>query len=258
MARSPTPRESRAAASVPTATVARKASQRRRASGAAEAQQRRRDRHRRQARRATTRSMWREIFSQAPASRAMWACCADSLSDKDEHNTSNTLLLLFAEAFVAPALLSDLREVDELMVALSCRFTLDMFTIAQQDLNMMYAHQQTRKHEHTHEHKLHISINRSRNTHEQDKLHININIMIISKTGLDLNPFILVMILDVPLVLRHGVAWGSRRQHGWTCIFFAFLTLPLGLLKVALAMNDPRSLAAKDDSVALLSAFTGT
>ena len=45
VARSPTPRESRAAASAPTATVPRKASQRRRASGAAEAQQRRRDKH---------------------------------------------------------------------------------------------------------------------------------------------------------------------------------------------------------------------
>ena len=51
----------------------------------------------------------------------------------DEHNTGNTLLLLFADAFVAPALLADLSEVDELMVALSCRFALDIFTIAQQD-----------------------------------------------------------------------------------------------------------------------------
>ena len=59
VAPSPTPRESRAAASAPTATVARKASQRRRASGAAEARQRRRDKHRRTARRATKRSMWR-------------------------------------------------------------------------------------------------------------------------------------------------------------------------------------------------------
>ena len=63
----------------------------------------------------------------------MWACCADSSSDDDEHNTRNTSLLLFADAFVAPALLADLREVDELMVALSCRFSLDIFTIAQQD-----------------------------------------------------------------------------------------------------------------------------
>ena len=63
----------------------------------------------------------------------MWACCADSSSDDDEHNTSNTLLLLFADAFVAPALLANLSEVDELMVALSCRFALDIFTIAQVD-----------------------------------------------------------------------------------------------------------------------------
>ena len=63
----------------------------------------------------------------------MWACCADSSSDDDEHNTSNILLLLFADALVAPALLADLRELDELMVALSCRFALDTFTTAQQD-----------------------------------------------------------------------------------------------------------------------------
>ena len=58
-----TPVESRstAGASVPTATVARKTSQRRRASGSAGARQRRRDKHRRRARRATKRSMWREI-----------------------------------------------------------------------------------------------------------------------------------------------------------------------------------------------------
>ena len=60
----------------------------------------------------------------------MWACCADSSSDDDDHNTSNTLLLLFADAFVAPGLLADLSEVDELTVALSCRFALDILTIA--------------------------------------------------------------------------------------------------------------------------------
>ena len=58
---SPTPRETCAAASAPAAAVARKASQRRHASGAAEGRQRRRDKHRRQARPATKRSMWREI-----------------------------------------------------------------------------------------------------------------------------------------------------------------------------------------------------
>ena len=63
----------------------------------------------------------------------MWVCCADSSSDDDEHNTCNTLLLLFADALVALALLADLSEVDELMVTLSCRFALDVFTIAQQD-----------------------------------------------------------------------------------------------------------------------------
>ena len=68
-----------------------------------------------------------------PRPRAMWACCADSSSDDDDHSTSNTLLLLFADAFVAPALLVDFSEVDELTVALSCHFALDIFTIAQQD-----------------------------------------------------------------------------------------------------------------------------
>ena len=95
-------------------------------SGAADARQRRRDKHRRRARRVTKRSMWREIQFQALAPRAMWTCCADSSSD--EHNTCNTLLLLFADALVAPALLADLSEVDQLMVALYCRFAL-----AQQD-----------------------------------------------------------------------------------------------------------------------------
>ena len=58
----------------------------------------------------------------------MWACCADSSSNDDDHNTSNTLL--FADAFVAPTLLADISEVDEVILALSCRFALDMFTIA--------------------------------------------------------------------------------------------------------------------------------
>ena len=43
------------------------------------------------------------------------------------------MLLLFADALVAPALLADLREFDELMVASSRRFALDIFTIVQQD-----------------------------------------------------------------------------------------------------------------------------
>ena len=63
----------------------------------------------------------------------MWVCCADSSSDDDEHNTGHTLLRLFADAFTAPALLSHLAELDELMVALSCRFAVDTVTIALQD-----------------------------------------------------------------------------------------------------------------------------
>ena len=65
----------------------------------------------------------------------MWACCADSSSDDDDHNTSNTLVLLIADAFIAPArFFLKLSELDELMVALSRRFALDIFTVAQQDL----------------------------------------------------------------------------------------------------------------------------
>ena len=42
--------------------------------------------------------------------------------------TPATPLLLFADAFTAPALLSHLSELDELTVALSCWFALDIFT----------------------------------------------------------------------------------------------------------------------------------
>ena len=60
----------------------------------------------------------------------MWASCDDTSSNDDEHNT---LLLLLADGYIAPALLAGLSEVDEFMVALGCRFALDIFTIAQQD-----------------------------------------------------------------------------------------------------------------------------
>ena len=63
----------------------------------------------------------------------MWPCCDDTSSDDDEHNTGNTLLLLFADDFIAPALLAGLSEVDVLYIALGCRFALDIFTTAQQD-----------------------------------------------------------------------------------------------------------------------------
>ena len=63
----------------------------------------------------------------------MWACCDDTPSDDDEHNTSNTLLLLLADAYVEPVLLAGLYDLDEHMVALGCRFALDIFAIAQQD-----------------------------------------------------------------------------------------------------------------------------
>ena len=54
----------------------------------------------------------------------MWACCDDTSSDDDEHNNNNTPLLLVADAYIAPALLACLSEVDELMIALRCRFAL--------------------------------------------------------------------------------------------------------------------------------------
>ena len=57
----------------------------------------------------------------------MWACCDDTLSDDDEHNTSNSFLLLCADALIAPVLLSGLTDVDELTVGS------DVFTIAQED-----------------------------------------------------------------------------------------------------------------------------
>ena len=63
----------------------------------------------------------------------MWACCDYTSSDDDEHNTSNALLLLFADADTAPVLLSGLSDVDELVVALGCKFASDVFTAAQKD-----------------------------------------------------------------------------------------------------------------------------
>ena len=59
----------------------------------------------------------------------MWACCTDTSSDDDEHNT----LLLFDHAVVALVLLSRLSALDELSLALTCWFALDIFTIHQQD-----------------------------------------------------------------------------------------------------------------------------
>ena len=54
----------------------------------------------------------------------MWACCDDTSSD--EHNTSNTLVLFFADALIATVLLTGLSDVDELTVAPGCTFALDI------------------------------------------------------------------------------------------------------------------------------------
>ena len=54
----------------------------------------------------------------------MWGCCDDTSSDDDEQR---------AHAVVAPALPSGPTELDELSVALTSRFALDIFAIMQQD-----------------------------------------------------------------------------------------------------------------------------
>ena len=61
----------------------------------------------------------------------MFACCDDTTSDDDGHNTDNDALLLFGHALVAPVLLSRLSAIDELSLALTCRFALDIFTTNQ-------------------------------------------------------------------------------------------------------------------------------
>ena len=63
----------------------------------------------------------------------MFAFCGDTTSDDDEHNTDSAALLLFGHALVAPRSLSRLSAADELFLALTCRFALDIFTIIQQD-----------------------------------------------------------------------------------------------------------------------------
>ena len=55
-----------------------------------------------------------------------------SPSSDDEHKTGKSVLLACSLSLVAPALPSGLTEPDELSVTLSCRFTLDFWTIMQQ------------------------------------------------------------------------------------------------------------------------------
>ena len=78
-------------------------------------------------RKKAKRSMWRVPLV------AMWGCYDVPSSDDDEHNMGNPLLQLCAHALVAPSLLSGFVELDDLWVALSCRFPLDVWTIMQQD-----------------------------------------------------------------------------------------------------------------------------
>ena len=63
----------------------------------------------------------------------MRASCTDTSSDDDERDTDNDALLLFGHAVVAPMLLSCLSSLDELSLAVTCQFALDIFTIIQQD-----------------------------------------------------------------------------------------------------------------------------
>ena len=101
-------------------------------SSGAEARRRSRDKRRGRTRRHSKRSMWRETWRQAPALLAMWRSCGDTSSDDDEHNTGNTFLLLCADSSRlccwpgSPTWMV-------LMVAVECRFALDVFTIARQD-----------------------------------------------------------------------------------------------------------------------------
>ena len=124
---------------LPSASAARLARQRS-SSGAAEA----RRRSPRQAPGAHA-SVWCEIWRQA------LACLAesdDTSSGDDEHNTSNAFLLWCATAHTAPVLLAGLTHVDEPMVALGCRFALDVFTVAQQGLP--FADHDSLNHDHGH------------------------------------------------------------------------------------------------------------
>ena len=87
----------RAAAADPSASAAWLARQRG-SSNAAETEKHTRDQRRRRTRRHSKRSAWREIQLQSLAGLAMWACCDDTSSDDNEHNTSNAFLLLCADA----------------------------------------------------------------------------------------------------------------------------------------------------------------
>ena len=82
--------------------------------GAAEARQRRRDKHRRQVRRHTKRSMWREIKGQATARRSMWACCTDTSSQHGHRRVRPRRR--------GAASLVHLSALGELARALTCRF----------------------------------------------------------------------------------------------------------------------------------------
>ena len=79
--------------------------------------------------RHSKRSMWVEIQLHALACSAMWACCDDTSSDDGEHNTSDAFLLFCADRPHRAG--ASCR--DELKVALGCRFSLHVFTVAQQD-----------------------------------------------------------------------------------------------------------------------------
>ena len=61
-------------------------------------------------------------------------CCDDTSSDDDEHNTCNTLLLFFADDRIAPVLLRASPTWTSSWFTSGCRFALDNFNMAQQEV----------------------------------------------------------------------------------------------------------------------------
>ena len=131
-ARSSAPSQPRAAASRSTAYPARKGGQKRRASGAAEARQRKRDKHRRRVRRHIKRSMWREIqLKHFVAARCFSVVLIHLPTMTSIIRTTRCCSCSVTPP--SPGLLSRMSALDERSVALTCRFSLDIFSEAQQD-----------------------------------------------------------------------------------------------------------------------------
>ena len=76
--------------------------------------------------------MWREIQLKHFCAARCFSVVLIRLPNNDEHDTDNEMLLLFSYATVTPGLLSRMSALDELSVALTCRFS-HIFSEAQQD-----------------------------------------------------------------------------------------------------------------------------